>query len=296
MSKYKTEHLRKQLPIIPILDKSCIIETFDEYTIRKEREKQIKEYANYLKIKRKHQRIHQKIQEAIGYWKKENDGRQYIKRDGSKGVFVPYEDSEERSDNDENENNDKGTLIASNPLVRRANRQWDRDNKEIQRKARIDNIKTAAKENNNKYINIQKGKYNGKIFDTDSLKLDYNNLNDESRNIIKIYKIEDRIKNFDFDKIKDKNGNVIKKNGKDMKNIKSIKKLKNVNGVIYDGKIHRGGININNKLIRVIYDDKQNILDVFIENHKSDYNKRKNQWIEKYKKLNENKNFKNLYL
>ena len=70
------------------------------------------------------------LNEEQGHWEKEDDGRQYIKGDGSKGVFVRYKDDEE-----------KGTLVASNPMVRRANKQWDRDNKEIQRKARIEQEK-----------------------------------------------------------------------------------------------------------------------------------------------------------
>ena len=227
----------------------------------------LNEFKKYIKIK---------IQESRGHWEEQDDGRQYIKKDGSKGVFVRYKDD-----------NDKGTLIASNPLVRRANKQWDRDNREIQRKARIDSIKTA---DNDKYIDKQKGKHFNLKFS--SFKLNYNNLSDESKNIIKIYKIEDRIKNFDFDKIKDKNGNVIKFNDdNEVINIKKISGLKDG----YDGKIYRGGIDIDNKLIRVVFDDKQNILDVFIENHKSDYDKKKQNWIEKYKRLNENRNFKNFY-
>jgi hypothetical protein len=160
----------------------------------------------------------------------------------------------------------------------------------------LQNSNEKKKAENNEYIKNQRNKHTKLKFTF--LKLNYNHLNDESKEIIKKYKLEDKIKNFDFDKIKDKNGVVIKKSdkkgGDDIINIKPIKSLKIVNGVIYDGKIYRGGFDIiddngKKKLIRVVYDDKQNVLDVFMENHKSDYDKRKDSWIKKYKELNENK-------
>ena len=63
------------------------IETLNEFIIKK----RIREKYYYTDDDFKY------LYEKSGHWEIQDDGRQYIKKDGSEGVFVPYKDEEEKT-------------------------------------------------------------------------------------------------------------------------------------------------------------------------------------------------------
>ncbi|MCL2311726.1 MAG: hypothetical protein FWC41_04450 [Firmicutes bacterium] len=122
-----------------------------------------------------------------------------------------------------------------------------------------------------------------------SLKLNMNHLSNESQKIIVNNNLKDKIEKFDFDKVKiDKNIVNDIKNGGNLLNIMKVEDIKKYESSL-DGKIFRGRITSDKGHFRVIYDDKQNVLDVFQHKNRNDndYTEEKiKNWIEKYKKLN----------
>ena len=112
---------------------------------------------------------------------------------------------------------------------------------------------------------------NGKQFS--SLKLDRNNLDKESNEIINKYNLEDRIKNGEFDKIKYNGIQIETDDGKDLLH---TSKVRDDQGNDIEG-LYKGGIKVkvNGKEIRIrtIYDDDQNTLKVFIKGDPQVYNK-----------------------
>jgi len=157
------------------------IESFEEFI----RKKRIIECIKRLKKQRIRESFYYSeddfewLMEIKSDWLKKKDGRQYIKKDGSEGVFVPYKNIgakvattvgglvvgklvrkgiEKVANQNKNHKATNDDVNVANRMSQRANRQWDKDNRKIQRDARNDSIKTATKKLKDKHEKEDKKK------------------------------------------------------------------------------------------------------------------------------------------
>ena len=84
------------------MKQNILFETFDEFVKRRQREKRtegIREFLNAYKLQKFKNFLYRqdeemkRLYEGKGFWRIKKDGRQYIKKDGSKGIFQPYKNS-----------------------------------------------------------------------------------------------------------------------------------------------------------------------------------------------------------